>query len=363
VWGNVNRAVSGFVSGDGQTGVVYSSPETARAMNDSMHTLIRRSGSKAVESWRYKVIQYWATVEVGKKGNKRRVGPSQAMMEACSAHGGMGCNRFGVRPKQLVDAVEMEMTDLKLGWIGKQLRKYGSKAAVSVVSEKLHRHGLKLRDGGGVTEAHALGLIGGSLPAAVSARIRHDEWERIASWYDANRACVVEEIRHQLVDKEVIARQVGFLNPAKTRKSVWDVFSVLDEAVAMTVGPIAPAGVDNRSIVVGLTNDKVDVYDLIMKVGSLGARSRLMYALHRLGYERTKRCLSGARKFAVPSSGVVPVTHSVIRSYCLSGELVSKRTVFQEMDDDEFQQYVTAYSYEVDACIAGNNYWQSQLNY
>jgi hypothetical protein len=363
VWGNANRAVSGMVSGDGQTGVVRAGMATARAINESVNTVMRRSGAVDCESWRYTLVRYWATVEVRRPdGTKRQVGPSQALLEASSAHGGMGCGRMGAAPKELVGAVDLEPSRMRLRWLGKQLKAHGSHAAVTVMSKLLHSKGLQLRSGEDAVSDHAFNLASGALPPKVQSAIRYDEWDRLAAWYDANRECRAMVLE---VDDEHMARAARLLrsiNPEALPKMVWNPVDVLAEAVAISMGPLAPAGVgpgDLRSS----DKSRVNPIKALVKIGVPHAVNRLSHSIRLLGPARVKRVLSGAFKLSTPLSGVVPVTHKVLLDYCLVAELGFMRRQMKAMDDDEFQRYVTSYCYAVECAIVASNYWRPQLNY
>lgn len=362
IWGNVNRAISGLVSGDGQTGVVRAGIATARAINESVNTVLRRSGTRDSESWRYTLVKYWATVEVGAFGSKRRVAPSQALLEASSAHGGMGCSRLGAAPTQLVGAVDLEPSRMNLRWLGRQLRAYGSAAAVSVMERTLHHSGMHLRSSTDAKHDHAANLAAGAIPDRVASAMRHDEWDRLAAWYDANRGCegvpVVIDAEHRVRAMQLLQT----IHPSSLPKGVWNPVDALAEAVAISMGPLAPAGIgpgDLRE----LNGARVNPIRALLNIGVPHAVSRLSHSVKMLGAKRVKRVLNGTFKLSVPSSGVVPVTHKVLVDYCLVAELGLNRFFLEKISDSEFQQYVTSYCYAVECAIVASNYWRPQLNY
>uniref|UniRef100_A0A2V0RI61 RdRp n=1 Tax=viral metagenome TaxID=1070528 RepID=A0A2V0RI61_9ZZZZ len=362
VWGNVNRAVSGLVSGDGQTSPVRAGLDTARAINESIHTVIRRSGCRDSESWRYTLVRYWATVEVGAKGNKRKVAPSQSLLEASSAHGGMGCGRLGAAPKELIGHVEMAPSTMDLRWLGRQLIRNGSKTAVSWMSQRLWGKGLKIRNTDVVEIDHAISLASGGLPNKVAAAIRHEQWDRLADWYDANRSIAASDVCMDEALYERAASRVRTMNPKSLPRSVWNPIDVLSEAVAISAGPLAPAGVGVNDFVT-TKGKRMKPIAAIEAIGVPQAVRRLAHSVRLLGAERVQRVLRGDCKLSSPSSGMVPVTHRVIVDHCLVAELDDNRAVIRNMDDEELQRFVTSYSYAVEQAVVGNNYWRPQLNY
>nr|BBB86809.1 putative RNA-dependent RNA polymerase [Rosellinia necatrix megabirnavirus 3] len=93
VQGSLNRAISwGFVSSDTQSPVMISGFEQAVGTNESINQMIRRGGDIAVlESWRYCVVQHWATI----KSVAGSATPSAKLLRLAVERGGYGCSRYG----------------------------------------------------------------------------------------------------------------------------------------------------------------------------------------------------------------------------------------------------------------------------
>ncbi|AYJ09269.1 RNA-dependent RNA polymerase [Fusarium pseudograminearum megabirnavirus 1] len=93
VQGSLNRAISwGFVSSDTQSPIMISGFEQAVGTNESINQMIRRGGSiEVLESWRYIVVQHWATI----KSIAGSATPSAKLLRLAVERGGYGCSRYG----------------------------------------------------------------------------------------------------------------------------------------------------------------------------------------------------------------------------------------------------------------------------
>jgi hypothetical protein len=363
IMGNVNRAVSGLVSGDGQTSQVWAGAETAYTINEAIHTLIRRSCHSGVELWRYTAVMYWATVTVKKDGNVKRVGPSMDTLQAARAHGGLGCSRFGVRAKELIgDVVEKQISEMRLNWLVDQLENKGSKAAMRVASHELFAKGYSLPEAEVVILSHASALIKGALPNKVLTAARKAEWAKLAEWYDANRHLRAEEVICDGYDKSVIKEYLQNVQPEHCKYEIWHPTDVIDEAVAIALGPLA-AVPQRLQILRDRKGRKVRPEQAVLDLGGAPTATRLQYVAGLVGVKRMIEVLNGKFALTYPSSGVIPTTHSVLVSYCVVAELRRLSIKSSYMDNKLLQRIVTVISSEVEQCMLSSIYWSKQMHY
>jgi hypothetical protein len=364
VQGSANRAVSGLVSGDGQTSVVRAGLMTMRSVNESIHTLIRRSRCSNVEAWRYTLVRYWGTVEVkNAAGVYVKHYPSDAMLESASEFGGLGCSRYNQHPKELVGATAMRSTTMNVGWLGEQLDNNGAIIAVKKGAEHLHALGIRVSDHDNLLNDYVNNIIVGAIPASVSTRIRRDEWERLAEWYTANRMCVSRDLSSELecLKFDVVAH-MRYLNPREMSKVVWNPWTVVQEAIAIALGPLAPAVSSFRKLR-GFGGNRDSVWRSLIN-SQTSVKHRIAYATQLLGDKRVDQMLDGRNTgMTLPSSGVIPVTHNVITDHCLVSFLSAHRNYLVNIDDYEFSKCLALLGRRVELCILHSSYWRPQLYY
>jgi hypothetical protein len=330
-------------------------------MNEAVDTMIRRSRSKRSELWRYVLVEYWATVEVRCGKKMRKVVPPRNLLQASLGHGGMGCDRFGAKPKALLMHKEVEPIDSRFSWIAKQLKNNGSLMAVRRAGELAHDLGLRLVDTENLVLRHAESLISGALPISVKSAMRKDKNKKLADWYDANRNVESVEVTNDADVDEFVRMSLKLFEPERAPRSVWNPVSVVKEAVGMALGPLSPAG-DVFSSIRDVNMEKVDPEVLIAKMGGSGAMRRINYCANMLGADRAKGVILGNYTLHLPSSGVCPTNHRVLLDHCLVAALRSK-VIPIEITDLELQYKVTQLCYSVEKNMLNNTYWSPQLRY
>jgi hypothetical protein len=199
VKGSLARAIGGVVSSDTQAGEIKSGPDTAYAINESIHTLIRRCLGREnnIEQWRYVVVKYWADAVYFERKNRIIVKPSHALLTAPLYIGGIGCMRYGDDMKAWSNRDKYEAINFK-GFSYKklieQLPHYASDAAANIFIKKLYRHGMKLKNKEVFVGAHATPLFESAMPDSVQKAARRMYGQSVAEWYKANKTMKLKKV-------------------------------------------------------------------------------------------------------------------------------------------------------------------------
>lgn len=167
--GSMWRALGGLISSDGQSPSTRSSPETARGINESLNTLIRRGADiESIERVRYTIVSYWSTATcMGPDQRLRVVKPPTWLIRLQQSEGGFGCVRFGEGPQTAEKPLPPRpKTTGPLQMPRELLQQYGivsSQLAVSDLAGRVHALGGTLTRAEKLVELHSSGLIGSAL--------------------------------------------------------------------------------------------------------------------------------------------------------------------------------------------------------
>jgi hypothetical protein len=320
ITGSLARAVSGFTSGDGQTSPRIGGPETAYAVNEGLHRLIRRGGDHTnVERIRYHVVGYWATVVTrDKNGRSRRHPLKHDVLTASLSSGGAGCGRFATpcdyaygipdrpRPARLANSV-----------IG-TLPAHGSKQAVEVAWSRLKDVLPKKPD----WKAHAEPMYIAALPDSIISKWRKSNMGKLAQWYQECRDAtitVVQKLSARAIENVniIVESSVRYIERVLKRGLPPTKRGRLDEAGAhilhsalKTVSPIPGMG-----MLMG-KNMRDRLSQIYVKAGYEAASA--IQRVARYGPRIAHAMVLGTVSLALDTGGLIPTTHRYISDICIN---------------------------------------------
>jgi hypothetical protein len=366
VTGSLARAVAGLTSGDGQTSKREGGPQTAYALNEGLHRLVRRGASlEAVEALRYHLVGYWAGVRLhGPDGMVETVRPPHWLLTLHRRHGGMGCGRYGVVPPAGIETDPMGATPaMPRAWV-KGLLAYGSKLAVHIGWTRL-KHVLKEMP---AWQDHALPLSFSVLPEPVTRGWRNEVKARTAFWYrhavarPAQSLCSPAEVA--AIRKNVVAG-LGYLQRAAVRGCTKDLIAhdveeSVQHVVASTLRELAPIqGIYRR-----LGSSAKKRWNAALQnsdAAALNARQTAQLYGRRLAAS----VADGGVSLTVDGAGLVGAGHRVLSLVTMNRALDATR--HKTITATRPVAWVNSVLIEAERClvshIMNHQYWVSQMAY
>jgi hypothetical protein len=313
--GSLARAVSGLVSGDGQTEPVHSGPQTCYGLNDSIHRLIRRGADRqCVEKWRYDALLPWAKISYF-EGNKRHaVVFNRNMLECHPMHGGCGCRPYGAVPLMDTEPHNLRMPQSRLRWITDQFRHTGSNLAAHFGGDRLRELGVHVKEKQ-LQSAHALQLVVGALPASLASR----EWARTKKYYAALSEHFAQTTLEEVPMDGEIAQQWG---------TILETVMYMVEARQTAHKP----PMDDVAAVQALTQPELQVipgaaqlipgkgYEYVhnvLKIGPAAVAPAVGRLVAAFGIKMASRLIRGEVDLPAPLTGLIPSSHRALVDECL----------------------------------------------
>jgi hypothetical protein len=329
--GSLNRAISGFSSGDAQTGAVFAGPERAVAVYDAMSTMVRR-GAEYSNEFCWTLVEYWGTVVYKtNSGNRVRVPLPRVLAETAGLYGGLGLS------DKLLRATDENSQPVKLptrqaGYYPRkklleQLPGPLARAAVASADRMMQRVGYKLIGQQKLVNAHMDSAFISSLPLKVKTILRNSQAQRDAEWYNECASYALSSADY-CVDSHAVRVLVGrSLADQATRAQngvrfghASNLQSAVDGALATALTTVAglPNVLDHVSMPSAVGHNRS--LSALQTVGVLGggaADRALNPVVEVLGSKIVNKMLRGKLKLSAPVNRWVTSIHGALVWPCL----------------------------------------------